>query len=145
MNKLIIRTLETGEIKSAVQIWLDVSKKAHHFIDPAYWESKVEEMENLWLPFADNTALIKDERLIGFYSLVDDQLAAIFVDHDEQGNGYGALLLSEAKKRRKRLELTVYEKNIHAIRFYEKHGFLNTEKQIDPTTGEFEFVMVWTE
>lgn len=144
MIEIVTRKLLKSEIKPAVQIWLDASKKAHHFIDPAYWESKAENMENQWLPSADNTALIKDERLIGFFSLVDDRLAAIFVDPDEQGNGYGALLLSEAKKSRNRLKLTVYKKNIHAVTFYEKHGFLKTEKQMDPATGEFEFVMVWT-
>jgi putative acetyltransferase len=144
MIEILTRKLLKSEIKPAVKLWLDASKKSHHFIDPTYWESKAEEMENLWLPSADNTALIKDERLIGFSSLVDDQLAAIFVDPDEQGNGYGSLLLNEAKKRRNRLELTVYEKNIHAVTFYEKHGFQKTEKRKDSATGEFEFVMVWT-
>jgi len=144
MIEIVTRQLLKAEIKPAVQIWLDTSKKAHHFIDPAYWESKAEEMENLWFPSADNTALIKGKRLIGFSSLVDNRLAAIFVNPDEQGNGYGSLLLSEAKNRRNRLELSVYEKNIHAVTFYEKHGFLKTEKQMDPATGEFEFVMVWT-
>ena len=144
MIEIVTRKLLKSEIKPAVKIWLDASKKAHFFISSAYWELKAEEMENLWLPSADNTALIKDERLIGFSSLVDDRLAAIFVNPDEQGNGYGSLLLSEAKKRRNQLELTVYEKNIHAVTFYEKYGFQKTEKRKDSGTGEFEFVMVWT-
>ncbi len=145
MNEIVTRKLFKSEIKPAVKIWLDASRKAHHFIDPAYWESKAEEMEKLWLPSADNTALIKDERLIGFSSLVDDRLAAIFVDPDEQGNGFGALLLNNSKNRRNRLELNVYEKNLQAVTFYEKHGFRMTEKRKDPASGEFEFIMVWTE
>jgi putative acetyltransferase len=144
MSEIVTRQLLKSEIKPAVKIWLDASKKAHHFIDPAYWKSKVEEMENQWLPSAKNTALINGERLIGFSSVVDSRLAAIFINPNEQGNGYGTLLLNEAKQCRKRLELTVYEKNRNAVKFYEKHGFRNTENRKDPATGEYEYVMVWT-
>jgi putative acetyltransferase len=144
MNLIEIRQLLNSEIKQAVQIWLEASIKTHHFIDPAFWESKVKDMETVWLPAAENTAILKDKRLIGFSSLVNDRLAAIFIHRDEQGNGYGTLLLNKVKQRRKRLELTVYEKNQTAITFYVKQGFRKTENRKDPATGEKEFVMVWT-
>lgn len=141
----IIRSLENGDIKLAVQIWLDASKKTHHFIDPTFWESKVEEMETIWLPKAENTGILKGERLIGFSSLAENRLAAIFINPKEQGKGYGKLLLSHVKQQRKCLELSVYEKNQSAIAFYKKNGFIITERQKDSVTGEYEFVMVWTD
>lgn len=140
----LIRSLESREIKPAVQIWLIASKITHHFIDPVFWESKVEEMETIWLPEAENTAIIRDDRLIGFSSLVENRLAAIFIKPDEQGKGYGKLLLNQVKQQRNYLELSVYEKNQSAIAFYKKNGFKITDRQKDSATGENEFVMIWT-
>lgn len=143
MVKIEIRPLFSSEIKQAVQIWLKASKKIHHFVDPGFWESKVPEMESTWLPMAENMGIIKNNLVVGFCSLNDEQLAAIFIEPDEQGKGYGMLLLNNAKEQRVRLELTVFEKNPVAIEFYKKNGFQVVGKQKDNFTGEDEIVMVW--
>lgn len=143
MARIEIRPLKRNEIKQAVRIWLEASIKAHHFIDPGFWESMVSEMESTWLPVAENLGILKNDRLIGFCSLTNNRLAAIFINPVEQGNGYGKLLLNDVKKRRTRLDLTVYEKNRTSIEFYKKNGFQAVDKQKDIMTGEDEIVMFW--
>ncbi len=56
------------------------------------------------------------------------EIERIYVDSPFQGSGYGAVLIEQAKERCKELKLSyiwlgVWEKNIDAIRFYQRHNF----------------------
>lgn len=56
------------------------------------------------------------------------ELERIYVVREYQGNGYGAMILNKAKQLmaeagKSFLWLGVWERNIKAIKFYEKHGF----------------------
>ena len=52
-------------------------------------------------------------------------------------------LINFVKDKYDRLTLNVYEKNINAILFYTKLGFINQKIQIDDKTNEKEYVMEW--
>ena len=57
------------------------------------------------------------------------ELWRIYVDHSIHGFGIGRLLLSKVSKAASAMSsnqiwLGVWEKNLHAISFYEKHGFI---------------------
>jgi GNAT superfamily N-acetyltransferase len=63
-------------------------------------------------------------RVIGFAGLGDDCLRHLYVETEEQNRGVGAALLTAAKKHRPTgLRLWVFQKNLGARRFYERHGF----------------------
>lgn len=56
------------------------------------------------------------------------EIERIYIDNRFQGAGYGAVLLDLARQRCKALKLSyiwlgVWEKNIDAIRFYQRHKF----------------------
>ena len=63
-----------------------------------------------------------DRRVVGYAALGEDWLEHLYVRPDEQGRGVGAALLAVAKERRRR-GLRVFQKNVGARRFYERHGF----------------------
>jgi ribosomal protein S18 acetylase RimI-like enzyme len=64
-------------------------------------------------------------RVVGFAALGDDLLEHLYVDPKAQNRGVGATLLTVAKERRPRsLRLWVFQKNVGARRFYERHGFM---------------------
>jgi ribosomal protein S18 acetylase RimI-like enzyme len=63
-------------------------------------------------------------RVIGFVGLGDDFLWHLWVLPDEQNRGVGTALLELAKERRPAgLQLWVFQRNMGARRFYERHGF----------------------
>jgi GNAT superfamily N-acetyltransferase len=65
-----------------------------------------------------------DDRVTGFAALSDDLLELLYVHPQEQNQRVGTALLELAKKRRPRgLRLWVFQKNMAARRFYERHGF----------------------
>jgi ribosomal protein S18 acetylase RimI-like enzyme len=63
-------------------------------------------------------------RVLGFSGLGDDVVRHLWVHPEAQNRGVGAALLARAKERRPGgLQLWVFQKNVGARRFYERHGF----------------------
>ncbi len=83
------------------------------------------------------------ENILGFISLQDEYLAAIFVRSEFQGRGIGSLLLNHAMDLRNNLQLEMFCKNQKSVEFYKTKGFSIISESIDNETGENEFVMGW--
>lgn len=63
-------------------------------------------------------------RVVGFAAIGDDMLRHLWVHPAAQNRGFGTALLALAKERRPGgLQLWVFQKNVGARRFYERHGF----------------------
>ena len=64
------------------------------------------------------------------------------MDHFFQGQGIGEKLIEFAKKEQDVRFLWVLEKNSGAIKFYESHGFLLTDKkELEEGTPEYKVMM----
>lgn len=137
----MIREYTQTDIDQILAIWLSSSIEAHNFIEPGFWESKVSDMRDLYIPASETFVYESDGKIAGFYSLYGSNLAAIFVAPSSQGKGVGSVLLDDAKKRREKLELTVYKENVSSVKFYEKHGFISLGEQVDEHTNHLELVM----
>lgn len=139
-----IRSFTPADTEAVLAIWLEASLQAHHFIDPAYWHANLVPMRETYLPAADSYMLWQDGSALGFYSLYEETLAAIFVTPAQQGRGYGKALLAHAKRQRPALRLQVYRQNLAACDFYLSQGFQIEGEQQDTHTGCAEWVMVWS-
>ena len=137
----MIRVFDPGDMERVLAIWLDASIEAHGFIDRDFWESKIGDMRDLYLPNAE-TYVYDDGRTIeGFVCLNGDILAALFVSPPRQGQGIGTQLMRQARDVRQQLTLTVYKENHRAIAFYRACGFRIETERIDEHTGHLEIVM----
>lgn len=139
----MIRPYGHQDVERILAIWLNASTLAHDFIDASFWESKLDDMRDVYLPVAETWVCERDGQLLGFISLVEDVLAAIFVSPERQGEGIGSSLLEQAKRLRQQLQLTVYSANHASVAFYRRHGFEATAHSIDEHTGHPELVMAW--
>lgn len=137
----MIREYRDTDIDAVLNIWLAASIRAHHFVEPEFWQSKLGDMRNIYIPASETVVYEQEGSLAGFYCLYEDTLAAIFVSPDIQGCGIGSALMADAKQRRPQLNLTVYKENSPSVRFYEKQGFVTVSEQIDEHTGQAELVM----
>ncbi|MBQ7863163.1 MAG: GNAT family N-acetyltransferase [Lachnospiraceae bacterium] len=85
-----------------------------------------------------NTFVYDDGVVKGFIQLDGSKVAKLFVEPVLQGNGIGAKLLEFAVTEKQANYLWALEKNVRAIRFYERHGFhVTTEKELEEGTTEY--------
>ncbi|ENS5608786.1 N-acetyltransferase [Vibrio mimicus] len=137
----MIRKYKESDLDSVLEIWLDASVKAHDFVDPEFWKSQVDNMRNLYIPASETYVYEIGSKIAGFYSLHENNLAAIFVQPELQGQGIGKQLLRHAKSQRKMLTLSVYKENQSSYGFYLSQGFKLVNEQIDEHTGHQAYTM----
>lgn len=140
---MVIRKYEEEELDDIIELWYKVSIKAHDFISYDYWESGKSEMKEKYIPMSETYVIEEDKKIIGFISMVQDYLAAIFIDIEYQNKGYGKTLLDYIKTQKNHIELKAYKKNSKTINFYLKNGFKVKEESVDEETGELEYLMEW--
>ncbi len=131
------------EIEEIAQLWLASNLEAHDFVAADYWRDNYSEVKEM-LPNAQLFAYYHEGELAGFMGLMEEYIAGIFIKKAYQHQGIGQALLAEAKNRKEKLTLAVYQKNQQAYRFYQKQGFTLEAENVDPQTNEVEYQMSWT-
>ena len=86
----------------------------------------------------NNTYVYDDGVVKGFIQIDGTKVAKLFVEPVLQSQGIGAKLLEYAVAGKQVNHLWALEKNVKAIRFYERHGFHATgEKKLEEGTTEY--------
>ena len=89
-----------------------------------------EKLENIWV--------YDDEFVKGMIHIEGREIMELYVDSFFQNEGIGTKLIEFAIQTFNVQNLFVLEKNISAIRFYQRHGFLLThERQLEEGTTEY--------
>nr|WP_106779557.1 GNAT family N-acetyltransferase [Lysinibacillus timonensis] len=140
---MIYKLTEGTDLNRLIEIWYEGSVIAHDFIDKDYWKSQQTDMKEKYLPMSETYVIKNENDIVGFISMVDDYLAALFIDIKCQGEGHGHSLLNYIKERREKIQLKVYKKNEKAVHFYLRNGFVIKQELLDERTGEEEYLMVW--
>ena len=138
----MIRKFEINDIDEVMQIWQNENIKAHQFIPKEYWENNYNFVKEV-LPNAEIYVYVIKEKIVGFVGVNNNYVEGIFVDTNYQGDGIGTSLLNKVKENRDNLILSVYKKNVNAINFYKKNGFMIVCEKIDENTNEIEYTMNW--
>ena len=138
----MIRELQEEDISRVADIWLNTNIKAHDFIPAQYWKSNFDMVKEM-LQQAEVYVYENEKKIQGFVGLNGGYIEGIFVSCDMQSQGIGKRLLDFIKDRKEKLLLNVYQKNIRAINFYQREGFKIQSEDLDKSTGEKEYLMIW--
>lgn len=126
-----------------LDLWLQTNITTHDYIASDYWQKMRPVVAEM---MADATIYVywQDKQIVGFMGLMDTYVAGIFVDADYQNHGIGTQLIQYGQTIKPTLDLSVYELNETAWRFYERQGFRIVSENIDETVGQLEYQMHWT-
>lgn len=92
--------------------------------------SHPEKLKNIWV--------YDDEFVKGMIHIEGRELAELYVDPFFQNEGIGTKLLTFTVQAFAVQSLFVLEKNVDAIRFYQRHGFsLTPERHLEEGTAEY--------
>ena len=142
----MIREYRKNDLVTIMQIWLDTNIQTHNFISEKYWIDNYELVKEM-LPQAE-IYLYEDDisnRIEGFIGLINNYIAGIFVRDGVQSKGIGKQLLDYVKSFKSNLNLSVYQKNERAIRFYQREHFVIQSENVDKNINENEFIMSWSQ
>ncbi len=143
MKNIRIQKLSDNDLDEIIEIWYEVSIKAHDFITDNYWKENKSLMKEKYIPISETYVAKNENTLMGFISMIDEYLAAIFIKTEMQGLGIGSELINYVKEIRDRIQLKVYKKNLKSINFYKNNGFKIISDIIDNDTEESEYIMEW--
>jgi putative acetyltransferase len=134
----MIRPYADEDMGPLLDVWYRASLIAHSFLSEEFFEAERRQIAEEWLAMAETTVSEVDGTVVGFLSLVGNEVGGLFVDPDYQGGGIGRSLMDNAIESHPVLELDVFEANSIARRFYERYGFQLVDRHMNEAAGHVE-------
>jgi putative acetyltransferase len=132
----MIRPYTDDDLEEVLDLWFRASLLAHPFLSEEFLDTERQQLAEQWLPTAETIVSVSGGRVVGFLSLVGNEVGGFFVDPDHQRQGIGRALMDTATDLRPFLELGVFEANPGARGFYAAYGFEVVGRQLNEDTGE---------
>ncbi len=119
-----------ADTKDLVAMWRHSFEHGVGIVDPNPIASLHRYFENE-VPPNNTMKLIKEAgEIVAFIAFTAASVSQLYVRVQDIGRGIGAQLLEEAKRQsRGNLWLYTFAQNANARRFYERHGFIETERE----------------
>ncbi len=131
----VIRSYQPADCDDVLRVWTHASAVAHPFLSEEFLELERHNIPHVYLPNADTWVWVVDGRVVGFISLLGNEVGAIFVEPEFHRSGIGQALMAHARALRGVLEVEVFERNLQGRAFYAKLGFEFMHKKVHDQTG----------
>ena len=131
----MIRKHKPQDLEQIMDIWHRSSTLAHPFLNSKFVEKVEKDMRHLYIPDSETWVYEKDNSIIGFISMIENEIGGLFVLPENHTKGIGTQLVDFVKKEHKDLEVEVFEKNAIGRAFYDKYGFEIIKKYTHEESG----------
>lgn|GEM_PF-252903 len=131
-----LRKYESTDLEAVLSSWENATRIAHPFFTEEFLDQERHNIPEMYLPNAETWVAENAQSVVGFFALIGNEVGAIFVDPDFQGQGIGTLLIDKACELRGDLEVEVFAENRVGRPFYEKYGFVPLSESIHEATGK---------
>ncbi len=155
---MLIRPCVDEDMPRLLEIWMQATLHAHDFLPAAMWwprqeamRQRLQEGAEIWVveplahelersPVVDSFPM-KEYSVVGFMAIKDEELLALYVHPEFQGQGIGSMLMALAQEHHLYLYLSVCVRNSDAVRFYQKQGFRPVRALKETRSGCDEYLM----
>ncbi len=131
----MIRKHKEQDLEQIINVWYQSSTLAHPFLNSSFVEKVKSDMTNIYIPNSETWVYEIDNKIVGFISMLDNEIGGLFVLPKNHSKGIGTKLVDFIKKEHLDLEVEVFEKNIIGRSFYNKHGFQRIKKHNHKESG----------
>jgi len=131
----MIRKHKEQDLKQIINIWDCSSKLAHPFLTASFVEKVKSDMTTIYIPDSETWVYEIDHSIVGFISMLDNEIGGLFVLPNNHSKGIGTKLVNFIKKKHVELEVEVFEENNIGRAFYNKYGFKKIKKYTHEESG----------
>ena len=107
----VIRKYDPDDFSELFDVWYDAAQLAHPFWPPARFEQERRDISQEFLPTAETWVFESEGHVVGFISMLGNEVGGLFVAPGSHRQGIGRALMDHARASREYLELDVYEAN----------------------------------
>lgn len=132
----MIRKYDPGDEDDVINVWRKSSAQAHPFLTESFQNREEENIRKIYLPSTATWVCEIEEKIVGFISMIKNEIGALFVLPELIGTGIGSELISHVNNSFKNLTVRVFEKNDIGRNFYDKKGFKIITQEIHEDSGE---------
>lgn len=131
----MIRKYEDKDLEGMLDVWYQASLVAHSFLTAEFFEQERRNIRDVYLDNSETWIYEDEGRVVGFLSMHENEVGAIFIYPEMQGRGIGRALMDVAKGLHETLELEVFKENLKARGFYEHYGFVTFKEYVPEEFG----------
>ena len=131
----MIRKHKAQDLEQIINVWYQSSTLAHPFLSSIFVEKVKSDMTNIYIPNSETWVYEVDNSIVGFISMLDNEIGGLFVLPNNHSKGIGSKLVDFIKKEHSDLEVEVFEKNIIGRAFCDKYGFEIIKKYYHEESG----------
>jgi len=131
----MIRKHKEQDLEQIINVWYQSSTLAHPFLNSSFVEKVKSDMTNIYIPNSETWVYEIDNKIVGFISMLDNEIGGLFVLPKNHSKGIGTKLVDFIKKEHLDLEVEVFEKNLIGRKFYDKYGFQRIKKHNHKESG----------
>jgi len=131
----MIRKYKETDIDEILEVWFQASSMAHPFLDEEFMGMEKRNIRDVYMPNTDTWVFEDRDMIIGFISMMGNEVGAIFVRPDYHGRGVGRQLMDFVADFHEVMEVEVFERNVVGRAFYDKYGFEFVEELIHKETN----------
>lgn len=132
----MIRLYQDKDAEAIIEIWHQASLIAHSFLTEEFFEDEKVNLQERFLPNSQTWVKERGGQVVGFISIIENEVGGLFVHPRWQQQGVGKALMDKASSLHETLELDVFEANKQGRAFYANYGFSPVKQFRDETTGE---------
>ena len=130
----MIRKYEESDIEEFLNVWYKSSSIAHPFLDSAFMEKEKTNIRDIYIPNTETWVYTQRDVLEGFIAMIGNEVGAVFVRPEKQGQGIGKELMDFVCQFHKTLEVEVFKDNKIGRSFYNKYGFRIIDEHLHEAT-----------
>lgn len=119
----MIRKYKSTDSEKVVATWYQAFRLAHPFLKADFVEKVKVDMGNIYLPNSETWVYEENGSILGFVSMLDNEIGGLFIQPSHHGKGIGTQLVDYVHQFHEELEVEVFENNEIGIPFYNKYGF----------------------
>ncbi len=132
----MIRKHVENDLEQIMNVWIDSSNLAHPFLHSAFVEKVKTDMRKIYIPNSETWVYENDLGIVGFISMLGDEIGGLFVLPQNHSSGIGTKLVNYVSEFHEKLEVEVFEKNEIGRAFYNKFGFSLIKEFTHEESGE---------